>query len=116
MIQRTINSLVLASIHAVGRLGGIELTVRDARRFEIEELSQATKHFSDKNLIGEGKFGEVYRGLLHDGMLVAIKKRHGFPSQEFVDEVIFNLIMLQKTKLHEVLINIQPRHCKLPER
>ncbi|XP_028761193.1 putative serine/threonine-protein kinase isoform X1 [Neltuma alba] len=73
----------------VGRHGGIELTVRDARRFEIEELFHATKNFSDKNLIGEGKFGEVYRGLLHDGMLVAIKKRHGFPSQEFVDEVHF---------------------------
>ncbi|XP_028795852.1 putative serine/threonine-protein kinase isoform X1 [Neltuma alba] len=70
----------------VGRHGGIELTLRDTRRFEMEELSQATKNFSDKNLIGEGKFGEVYKGLLHDGMLVAIKKRQGFPSQEFVDE------------------------------
>ncbi|KAI4348394.1 hypothetical protein L6164_009121 [Bauhinia variegata] len=66
---------------------GIELTLRDTRRFGIEELSLATKNFNDKNLIGEGKFGEVYKGLLHDGMLVAIKKRRGFPSQEFVDEV-----------------------------
>ena len=73
----------------MGRHGGIELTVREARRFEIEELSQATKNFRDKNLIGEGKFGEVYRGLLHDGILVAIKKRHGFPTQEFIDEVMF---------------------------
>ncbi|KAI4350423.1 hypothetical protein L6164_004880 [Bauhinia variegata] len=66
---------------------GIELTLRDTRRFEIGELSLATKNFSDKNLIGEGKFGEVYKGLLHDGMLVAIKKRRGIPSQEFIDEV-----------------------------
>ncbi|KAK4272254.1 hypothetical protein QN277_020838 [Acacia crassicarpa] len=84
------NSETGSSDHSqVGRPGGIELTVRDARRFEIEELSQATKNFSDKNLIGEGKFGEVYRGLLHEGMLVAIKKRHGSPSQEFVDEAQF---------------------------
>jgi len=54
----------------------------------MEELSLATKSFSDKNLIGEGKFGEVYKGLLQDGMLVAIKKRRGLASQEFVDEVI----------------------------
>ncbi|KAL0450851.1 UNVERIFIED_CONTAM: putative proline-rich receptor-like protein kinase PERK6 [Sesamum latifolium] len=67
---------------------GIEFTLRDARRFEMEELSLATKNFSDKSLIGQGKFGEVYKGLLHDGMLVAIKKRPGPPSQEFVDEVI----------------------------
>ncbi|XP_014490997.1 probable leucine-rich repeat receptor-like protein kinase At5g49770 [Vigna radiata var. radiata] len=71
----------------VGRHGAIELPIRDTRRFEMEELSLATNSFSDKNLIGEGKFGEVYKGLLQDGMLVAIKKRRGLASQEFVDEV-----------------------------
>ncbi|KAJ7976310.1 Protein kinase family protein [Quillaja saponaria] len=71
----------------VGRPGVIELQLRDTRRFEMEELSLATKNFSDKNLIGEGKFGEVYKGLLHDGILVAIKKRHGLLSQDFIDEV-----------------------------
>uniref|UniRef100_A0A7N0UQ42 non-specific serine/threonine protein kinase n=2 Tax=Kalanchoe fedtschenkoi TaxID=63787 RepID=A0A7N0UQ42_KALFE len=66
---------------------GIELSLRDARRFQMEELYMATKNFSDKNLIGVGKFGEVYKGLLQDGMLVAIKKRPGAPTQEFVNEV-----------------------------
>ncbi|CDP16750.1 unnamed protein product [Coffea canephora] len=70
-----------------GRTAGIELSLRDARRFEIEELSLATKSFSDKSLIGQGKFGEVFKGLLQDGMLVAIKKRPGAPSQEFIEEV-----------------------------
>ncbi|KDO45969.1 hypothetical protein CISIN_1g016626mg [Citrus sinensis] len=72
-----------------GRNVGIELSIREARRFQMEELSLATKNFSDKNLIGEGKFGEVYKGLLQDGMLVAIKKRPGAPTQEFIDEVCF---------------------------
>ncbi|GAU48071.1 hypothetical protein TSUD_324940 [Trifolium subterraneum] len=71
----------------VGRHGGMESQMRDTRRFAMEELSHATKNFSDKNLIGEGKFGEVYKGLLQDGMLVAIKKRRAATSQEFVDEV-----------------------------
>lgn len=70
----------------VGRPPGVELVVRETRRFEIEELSLATKNFSEKNLIGEGKFGEVYKGLLHDGMLVAIKRRPAAPSQEFIQE------------------------------
>ncbi|KAK4603082.1 hypothetical protein RGQ29_011889 [Quercus rubra] len=71
----------------VGRHVGVELSFREPRRFEMEELSLATKNFSDKQLIGEGKFGEVYEGWLNDGVLVAIKKRSGAPSQEFIDEV-----------------------------
>ncbi|KAH7518974.1 hypothetical protein FEM48_Zijuj09G0228500 [Ziziphus jujuba var. spinosa] len=71
----------------VGRHAGVELSIRETRRFQIEELSLATKNFSDRSLIGVGKFGEVYKGLLHDGMIVAIKKRPGAPSQEFVNEV-----------------------------
>lgn len=71
----------------VGRPRGFELTAREARRFAMEELTLATKNFSDKSLIGEGKFGEVYKGLLHEGVLVAIKKRLGAPSHEFVEEV-----------------------------
>lgn len=79
--------------HTVGRTAGVELSLRDAKRFDIEELSLATKNFSDKSLIGLGKFGEVYKGLLHDGMLVAIKRRSIAPSPEFVEEVMskFNL-------------------------
>ncbi|VFQ80000.1 unnamed protein product [Cuscuta campestris] len=72
----------------VGRtVAAAELTSRSARCFHLEELSSATKDFSDKNLIGEGKFGEVYKGLLRNGTLVAIKRRPGVPSQEFIDEV-----------------------------
>lgn len=80
-------SLYIFLTTAVGRATGYEMTVREARRFVMEELSLATKNFSE-SLIGEGKFGEVYKGLLHDGILVAIKKRPGAPSQDFVDEVI----------------------------
>ncbi|ESQ32818.1 hypothetical protein EUTSA_v10004401mg [Eutrema salsugineum] len=70
-----------------GRNVAIELSMREARRFEMEELAQATKSFTNKSLIGIGKFGEVYKGLLQDGVLVAIKKRPGLPTQEFVNEV-----------------------------
>jgi serine/threonine protein kinase len=67
---------------------GFEMsTIREARRFEMSELALATKNFSDKSLIGEGKFGEVFKGLLHEGMLVAIKRRPGAPSHQFVEEV-----------------------------
>ena len=68
---------------------GIELSFREARRFDWEELCTATKNFNEQGLIGVGKFGEVYKGLLTDGMLVAIKKRAVAPTTEFVEEVMF---------------------------
>lgn len=61
--------------------------IRETRVFKIEELCSATKNFSDKSLIGEGKFGEVYKGLLDDGMLVAIKRRPAPFSNDFIEEV-----------------------------
>ncbi|KAL2939466.1 hypothetical protein RDABS01_033626 [Bienertia sinuspersici] len=73
--------------YQVGKSSGIELSFREARRFDWEELSAATKNFSEQGLIGVGKFGEVYKGLLTDGVLVAIKKRSTTPTQEFVEEV-----------------------------
>ncbi|PNX96948.1 putative LRR receptor-like protein kinase [Trifolium pratense] len=41
--------------------------------FTFEELYKATGKFSQDNVIGEGAFGIVYKGKLHDGTLVAVK-------------------------------------------
>ncbi|KAL8139946.1 hypothetical protein V2J09_005967 [Rumex salicifolius] len=71
------------------RSGGIELSFREAKSFNLEELSLATKNFSSQSLIGAGKFGEVYKGLLNDGILVAIKRRISAPTQDFIEEVRF---------------------------
>lgn len=69
--------------------GGISYAsdIQGARCFALEELNLATKDFNNINLIGNGTFGEVYKGLLQDGMIVAIKRRVAAPSQEFIEEV-----------------------------
>ncbi|XP_057489614.1 probable LRR receptor-like serine/threonine-protein kinase At3g47570 [Actinidia eriantha] len=38
-----------------------------------QELLQATEHFSESNLVGNGSSSFVYKGILSDGSLVAIK-------------------------------------------
>lgn len=58
-----------------------------ARQFSLGELEQATSEFSENNLVGVGSFGLVYKGLLLDGTLVAIKRRRRAPRPEFVEEV-----------------------------
>lgn len=42
--------------------------------FTYEELIQATNGFSEQNMLGEGGFGCVYKGLLVDGREVAVKQ------------------------------------------
>lgn len=42
--------------------------------FKIRDLEKATDNFSQKNFIGRGGFGFVYKGVLSDGTVVAIKR------------------------------------------
>lgn len=44
------------------------------RQLTMSELEHATHNFSQSNIVGEGRFGLVYKGLLRDGAIVAIKR------------------------------------------
>ncbi|KAH9698780.1 protein kinase domain-containing protein [Citrus sinensis] len=46
------------------------------RRYSHDELLRATDQFSEKNLIGIGSYGLVYKGRFPDGIEVAIKVFH----------------------------------------
>ncbi|GLU14519.1 hypothetical protein SLE2022_310820 [Rubroshorea leprosula] len=58
--------------------------------FTYEELASATNGFSDANLIGQGGFGYVHKGVLPNGKVVAIKQLKagsGQGEREFCAEV-----------------------------
>jgi serine/threonine protein kinase len=44
------------------------------KRFSLRELQVASDNFSNKNILGRGGFGKVYKGRLTDGTLVAVKR------------------------------------------
>lgn len=43
------------------------------RWYSLRELEMATNGFVEENVIGEGGYGVVYRGVLPDGSIVAVK-------------------------------------------
>lgn len=62
--------------NVLGGCGGlvaplVEITLRE---FRLSDLETATNGFSDSNIVGQGGTATVYKGVLNDGSVVAIKK------------------------------------------
>ncbi|KAK9164715.1 hypothetical protein Syun_005617 [Stephania yunnanensis] len=70
---------------------GSSPTCGAAQSFSFRELATATKNFKPTNLIGEGGFGKVYKGILETGQIVAIKQLNKDSlqgNQEFIVEIL----------------------------
>ncbi|KAH7513022.1 hypothetical protein FEM48_Zijuj12G0152300 [Ziziphus jujuba var. spinosa] len=89
--------LVLLVLWMTGYLGGNQHENHDVSgiplqigRFTLSQMRAATDNFNPVNKIGEGGFGPVYRGVLSDGSLIAVKQRSSRSQQgnrEFISEV-----------------------------
>ncbi|KAF0935583.1 hypothetical protein E2562_034977, partial [Oryza meyeriana var. granulata] len=68
----------------------IPMKIDGVKDFSFEELSHGTNDFSDSALVGQGGYGKVYRGILADGTIVAIKRAQQGSlqgSKEFFTEI-----------------------------
>lgn len=60
------------------------------RKFSYKEIERATDGFSSNNFLARGGYGLVYKGVLPDGQVVAVKQHHQLSTQgasEFCSEV-----------------------------
>ncbi|GAY34802.1 hypothetical protein CUMW_282760, partial [Citrus unshiu] len=77
----------------------------DLREYSLADIEVATDGFSIENKLGEGGYGPVYKGLLADGQIIAVKKLSKTSTQgfeEFKNEVILTA-KLQHVNLIRVL-------------
>ncbi|XVF23192.1 hypothetical protein REPUB_Repub13aG0016000 [Reevesia pubescens] len=65
--SRKNNSVPLGDVEGAPELQGPMI-------YTYKELNFATTNFSEENKLGEGGFGEVYKGILKNGRVVAVKK------------------------------------------
>ncbi|KAG2666986.1 hypothetical protein I3760_15G091400 [Carya illinoinensis] len=59
--------------------------LKGARRFSYVELRKCTNNFAERNEIGSGAYGKVYRGLLSNGLVVAIKRDQQGSTQRLLE-------------------------------
>ncbi|RXH84042.1 hypothetical protein DVH24_026941 [Malus domestica] len=89
--------LVLVILRKAGYLGGKDED-EELRRgleqktgyFTLRQIKAATGNFDPTNKIGEGGFGPVYKGVLSDGSIIAVKQLSAKSKQgnrEFVNEI-----------------------------
>nr|XP_043632199.1 putative receptor-like protein kinase At4g00960 [Erigeron canadensis] len=57
---------------AGGLYGATEL--QSPKDYSYSDLKKATKDFKEENKLGEGGFGDVYKGTVKDGNIVAVKR------------------------------------------
>ncbi|KAK9681692.1 hypothetical protein RND81_10G020700 [Saponaria officinalis] len=82
-----------------------EVNFGESLQFDFDTIRAATNDFSDADKLGQGGFGAVYKGLLSNGVQVAVKrlaKNSGQGEIEFKNEVLL-LARLQHRNLVRLL-------------
>lgn len=71
-------------------------TSKGVQVFTYREMELATNNFNEAKLVGSGGFGNVYRGVLRDGTLAAIKMLHreGKQGERAFRSEVFTLLFI----------------------
>lgn len=72
--------------------------------FDLVTVTSATKNFSSANVIGEGGFGPVYKGILPGGQVIAVKRLSKYSGQG-IQELKNEIVLISKLQ-HRNLVKL----------
>ncbi|CAL5430458.1 unnamed protein product [Camellia sinensis] len=86
--------------------GHIHVIESERMVISIHVLKNATSNFSQENILGRGGFGIVYKGALHDGTKIAVKRMDsGVLCERGWDQFKSEIIVLSKVR-HKHLVSL----------
>ncbi|KAI4385863.1 hypothetical protein MLD38_003852 [Melastoma candidum] len=82
-----------------GTTGDVHVVEAGNMVISIQVLRNVTNNFSEQNVLGKGGFGTVYKGELHDGTKIAVKRMEsGVMSNKGLNEFMAEIAVLTKVR------------------
>ena len=83
-----------------------EFKIRRAQSFTYEELESATGGFKEESIVGKGSFSCVFKGVLKDGTVVAVKRAIVSPNMQKNSKEFHTELDLLSRLNHAHLLNL----------
>lgn len=106
--NNTDNSLAASDFRSTNHSGKSEAQMIESGNFvvSVQILRSLTNNFSTDNEVGRGGFGVVYKGELHSGMMIAVKRMEAaMISNKAFDEFQAEIDVLSKVR-HRNLVSL----------
>ena len=85
------------------QLSSGEANAEKTKLFNSKDLEKATDHFNVNRILGQGGQGTVYKGMLVDGKIIAVKKSKVIDEEKQLEEFINEVVILSQINHRNVV-------------